>query len=708
MQLDPEHLFGPRGALFARLAPRLQQFSLSNANLTDPALAYYALYCRAMLLAATAKTALADVEWQYPSLAPATAWLDELADQLFLNELSDTAAAWIAAALSAAQLVDPFRPVYAQLVSAAARRKAGEFYTPLWLSEHVIARDWAPDLQWLDPSAGGGAFALALANVARKRGGSATFTGIEANPLAALGLAANVALARRFCAGANVANFPLPIACFDLTACSAPPQLASGFDRIIGNPPWVLWDRLSPDYRAQTAALWRHYGLLVETGMAGILGGGKKDLAMLITYVAADRYLRPGGKLGFVLTQSVLKSAGSARGFRRFTLPDGIPLAVEHVDDLSALRPFAEVSNKTIVLIVAKGRPTRFPVPYHVWSGDPQTASDQIVAKQLAQPSGDDALSAWRHYDPATADRLASVLGPCDYQAHLGVNTGGANGIYWFEKLAELPGGLWRMRNLARRSKLPIETIEVDLESEYLFPLLIGRDVRAWRAEPSAWVLLVQDPKRRRGIDPDLLRQRAPRTLQYLLGFEDRLRARAAFKRYYQRPTKVGVADAGPCYSMFDVGGYSLAPVKVVWNRMGHKLAAAVVAASVERRSASSITTRSAVPHCVGKPIQPQETHAYFAVAGEDEGHYLAALLNSGLAQQAMETFAQTGGKSFATPRSIHQLRLPRFDPAKAIHQQLAECSRAFHDLAAGPDLPLSDFQMRIDDLARRLWSCAK
>jgi hypothetical protein len=35
-----------------------------------------------------------------------------------------------------------------------------------------------------------------------------------------------------------------------------------------------------------------------------ILGKGKKDISMLLTYVAADKYLKKNGKLGFLITQS--------------------------------------------------------------------------------------------------------------------------------------------------------------------------------------------------------------------------------------------------------------------------------------------------------------------------------------------------------------------------------------------------------------------
>ena len=84
-------------------------------------------------------------------------------------------------------------------------------------------------------------------------------------------------------------------------------------DYVVGNPPWINWESLPPGYREQTMPLWQEYGLFVHSGMDTILGKGKKDISTLMTYVAADRYLKDGGKLGFVITQSVWKTLAQGK-----------------------------------------------------------------------------------------------------------------------------------------------------------------------------------------------------------------------------------------------------------------------------------------------------------------------------------------------------------------------------------------------------------
>jgi hypothetical protein len=101
--------------------------------------------------------------------------------------------------------------------------------------------------------------------------------------------------------------------------------------------------------------------------MDTILGKGKKDISMLMTFTVMDGLLRAGGKLGFIITQSVFKTAGSGQGFRRFRIPQPnnqfVPLKVLHVDDMVALQPFEGASNRTAVMVLKKGEPTAYPVP---------------------------------------------------------------------------------------------------------------------------------------------------------------------------------------------------------------------------------------------------------------------------------------------------------------------------------------------------------
>ena len=100
------------------------------------------------------------------------------------------------------------------------------------------------------------------------------------------------------------------------------PAFIHRFDLVVGNPPWVNWESLPPAYRERTRTLWERSGLFVHGGMEAMLGSGKKDVSMLMSYVVSEKLLEKNGRLGFVITQTVFKTAGAGQGFRRFRVGD--------------------------------------------------------------------------------------------------------------------------------------------------------------------------------------------------------------------------------------------------------------------------------------------------------------------------------------------------------------------------------------------------
>ncbi|MBC7093346.1 SAM-dependent DNA methyltransferase [Candidatus Bipolaricaulota bacterium] len=477
------------------------------------------------------------------------------------------------------------------------------------------------------------------------------------------------------------------------------PLTVGEFDYVVGNPPWVNWEHLPDGYRDATKKLWDRYGLFPHAGMDVILGKGKKDIAMLMAYVAMDRFLKPKGKLGFVITQSLFKTAGAGQGFRRFQLGEnGEPLRVLHVDDMVELNPFESASNRTAVMVILKGQETRYPVPYTVWRKKrarftydstleevkAATTTDTLFAVPV---DPDDPTSPWLTASKPALAAVRKVLGRSDYTAHEGVNTGGANGVYWVRILSTRPDGLVVVENITEGAKREVPKVTAVIEPDLLYPLLRGRDVGRWHAEPSAQILMVQDPKTRRGIAEEVLRERYPNTWSYLERFEPILWERAAFKRYFTRQDRDGtVAETGPFYSMFDVGDYTFAPWKVVWTRIA-QISAAVVG------------------QVDGKAVIPQETITLVGCQTESEAHFIAALVNSTPFQFAAFSYSQAGGKSMGSMHVLENIRIPRYDPADPVHRALAETSQEAQEAAARGDTErLAEIEARVDSLAAQLW----
>lgn len=393
--------------------------------------------------------------------------------------------------------------------------------------------------------------------------------------------------------------------------------------------------------------------------------------------MASERLLAPGGRLSFVMTQTVFKTAGAGQGFRGFRVGvDAIPVQVELVDDMVDLAPFAGATNRTAVMTWRRDSATRYPVRYRLWrrrergTRIPQHAvRDMVVASTTAASlvaapvRADDRTSSWltapRRLVPALRRIAAGGEAPA-YSAHEGVNSGGANGVYWVEPEGpQDANGLVPVRNLhdVGRSELPQRYGRV--EQDLLYPLIRGRDIARWHAAPSASILMVQDPVTRSGISRREMEERYPGALAYLEQFEGALRARAAFRRHFGRRAP-GAEDRGEFWSMFNVGAHTLVPNTVVWKDQASVFTAVVLTGT-------------------GRPL-PNHKCMQVPCPSADEAHYLCALLNS------LPVRAFVASYTVETQISTHvvsNIAIPRYDRRDAVHKAAAKASRAAHRAAA-------------------------
>ncbi|MGA2059759.1 MAG: N-6 DNA methylase [Thermoguttaceae bacterium] len=652
---------------------------------------------------------------------------------------------------------DLLKALYQELFPRALRHRLGEYYTPDWLARHVLDQVGYSDgltQRLLDPACGSGTFLLtAIGRIRAARLSSQSgnlpnsskselckyilshVAGVDLNPLAVMTARANYLIAIRdlLPPAEAIEALEIPVYLGD-SILDIPPHAAlhkEKFDLVVGNPPWIAWDNLPADYREATKPLWEHYGLFSLSGNEARHGGGKKDLSMLMLYAVADRHLKSGGRLGFVITQTLFQTKGAGDGFRRFRIGNqGEWLKVERVDDLVALRPFGDAANWTSTIVIEKGRATQYPVPYFKWSEKQVSATGSVCAtgsasadldlwqdvhwqsqwhtnKKTCQIGIGGSLSAtsfvacpidatrpgspWFLQPQDFSVNMEELIGPSDYIAHLGANTGGANGVYWLELLGRADDGM-RVRNIPQKGKTDVNLVEAVVEPDLLYPLLRWGDIaryaarthgllkndcatasleavplkptgdsllasKQWHTRSGLYLLLAQDCVARTGIDEALMREKYPRTLTYLEHFESQLCRRAAYRRYQQ---------GRPFYSMYNVGPYTTAPIKVVWRRM-------------DRRMNAAVATAVDSPLLGRRPVIPQETCVMIACDSLEEAHYLCAVLNSSLVNYIVQSHSVQGGKGFGTPSMLTYLNLRRFDPLNTVHAELANCSEAAH-----------------------------
>ena len=572
--------------------------------------------------------------------------------------------------------------MYANLIPAAARKQLGEFYTPAWLADHLLdvagineAIATGKNIRVLDPACGSGTFLLATVRRMLKAGMPSEhvaqrIVGFDLNPLAVLMSTANLLMALAIREGNDARQLtkipPLRITCHDSIRNTSPftgtnaSETVGQFDFVVGNPPWLMWDKLPPEYREQTKPLWTRYDLFNLSGKDARYGGAKKELALLMVMTASDHFLKTGGQLAMVLPQTVFQTHKTGDGFRRFGGNDPVrALKVLRVDDFSAMRVFCDATTKTATLVLEKGKPTTWPVPYFRWQTPTECRDCHAVLVAPEQPG-----SAWCIVEQNTGKTveqhdqscLTPVSQKSDYTAILGANTGGANGIYWVEIISVCANGLVTVRNLAACAKQALPVVEAEIEAELLYPLLRWRDVDRFSAVPSTWAIIVQDAATRKGLPLEVMQAKYPKTLAYLRKFETQLRNRAAYRKY--------LSDS-PFYSMYNISHGTFSPIKVVWRRMDTRIRAVVV----QPFDASGVLS-----FAQGRPIIPQETCSMIAVSDLDEAYYLAALLNSEAVHRQVAASSVQGGKGFGSPGMLEYLAIQRFDAGNETHTELVQC----------------------------------
>lgn len=450
------------------------------------------------------------------------------------------------------------------------------------------------------------------------------------------------------------------------------PLFLGEFDVIAGNPPWVNWASLPQQYRQQTRPLWLRYQLFPHTGMDALLGRGKKDLSMLMTYVVIDRLLKPRGVLGFVITQSLFQSSGAGEGFRRFRFGEREVDRVRAiaVDDLSRFQPFESASNRTAVVLLEKGTSTSYPVPYRLWQ---KTARGETIGQDasLTEVRGKtrrleysaepivptSPRSAWVVARPEAIRAMRRAIAPSHYHAHAGCYTGGANGVYWIRQVHERPDGLVVVQNMAECSRQTTPQINAEVERTLLYPLLRGRDVATWTARPSATILLAQDPSTRRGLHEPQMQRQYPRAFAYLARFREQLARRR------DRGTRQIIDSGGAFYSVFGVGPYTIAPWKVVWKYIARTMIAAVVG-----------------PHEERQPVIPDHRLMLVACEHSQEAHFLCAVLNSSISRLIVQSHVI--GTQIST-HVLEKLAVPRYDSTNALHVEVSGMGCAASNAAA-------------------------
>lgn len=448
------------------------------------------------------------------------------------------------------------------------------------------------------------------------------------------------------------------------------PVFTEPVDYIVGNPPWINWNNLPQQYREVTEPLWKRYGLWPD-----YLMGASFDFSQLFVYLCADAYLREGGRLGFVITQSVFKTFGGDR-FRSFHLgAGGLRLSVLQVDDMVALQPFKRATNRTAVIILEKGEETTFPVSYYRWRrGEPRSEGWRrtrrgLRREEVAVPAGEDRSLPWLSGTQDEVEALSKVAGSNARQSHMGIHTYGGNSVFFVRALNERDSEIL-IENVIKGSRRKAKKVDAQrVEREFVKPLLRGRDVRPFLAEPSLRIVF---PYTESG---DLLSEgelkRHPDVYRYLCTFKEFLATRSQVRR----------AKSSKWYELFAVYDATFLPHKVLWREQSAVLTSAVVSYEHEL-------------------VVPDHKLNFIGCHTADEAHFLCALLNA----SPVRLFVHNSSIPVQiSTKALGNVEIPSFDSNNSVHRELVDLSREAHATARSEG-DVSLIRHQIDRVSATMW----
>jgi len=455
--------------------------------------------------------------------------------------------------------------------------------------------------------------------------------------------------------------------------------LKKSFDLVVGNPPWIAFRYLEPEYQ--------RFLKLQITGPYGLL----RKRVELITHLevgtffllrAADLYLKAGGTLAFVLPKSVF-TADQHDSFRRrsFRLREspGERLFWKELWDCESVKPLFGVPACVVVGEKRKaaggGEAPEPAIPGHVMTGI-------LQRKNASMADADNALGvqdvefclqtrANRSFWAAAASPAGR--GPSPYRAEFSQGATIVPRSFWFVRVPLSPVGfnpklpLLETDNRAREeAKAPYKEVSLsgNVETPFLYATLLSTDLLPFGHLHYRLVVLPVEPtgQRYEVINAEEARRRG---FLYLARWLDKVQAEWERQRGSKAPRATALAWLD--YRRKLTLQNPATEYRVLYNTSGTFLTAAVL--ERERISFAIGGQRVLARGFVA------DTKTYFTELSEArEAFFLASTLNAPVVDLLLKPMQSRG---LWGPRDIHkkvlELPIPHFDPKNAAHRRLAK-----------------------------------
>jgi hypothetical protein len=432
---------------------------------------------------------------------------------------------------------------------------------------------------------------------------------------------------------------------------SRPEQQA---DVLLGNPPWIAYRHLSAEIKPRLRSACRQMNLWV----GGVLAT-QQDISALFWARGAERYLRPGGTIAFVLPYAAINRPAFA-GLRRGDF-GSVQTRVIEAWDLARVRPIfgrTVIGTTSTCVLFGRRRPAG-PLPAQV-----EQFSGTLPRRDASETEADAILLRVREPWPA----ITTLEGASVYRARFKQGASIAPRRFFLAereaagRLGDNPAATRVRGKTGSLDRAPWRYVDPPhgaVEAQFLRTILLGESIAPFRLLTTA--LAVIPAAGEAILDSETAATAGHRHLAAWLRDIDAKWASHCSKRQDGTPRMTLGQQLDHMHKLsmqFAVTG-----MKVVYNKAGTLLSSATL----------------------DDPRVIVDTGAYWTAARSlEEARYLTAVLNSGTVLARVIPMQPRGWRD---PRHfdnlVWELPIPEFDRRQALHRELANAAAGAERVAA-------------------------
>ncbi len=321
-------------------------------------------------------------------------------------------------------------------------------------------------------------------------------------------------------------------------------HLASqSYDIIFGNPPWQNFVDLPENYKEQIKSYFFKYDL-VGNSQNLLLGGSRIDIAALIIQITIKEFLHPKGEAIFFMPLSLLLNDGANKNFRTYSIGD-VSYSLETVYDFNDEDVFAGVATRYGLSYFIRDKQSSFPISYFRMENSRWI---HLMAKPVFHETDPLSIIASQN----DLNEIRPIVIKKESSPRQGVNTCGANDVYFFDRLVPVSDELVSVSNKTQSN--------IILPKKFIFPLITAKEFKSDKLSPSKWVLL---PYNNNGKPLEWHQILVfPELHSYLTANQEILQARKGVMLN-------AMLNRGHWWAMLGVGEYNFFPYKIVWEAYG-------------------------------------------------------------------------------------------------------------------------------------------